>query len=138
MSAMEGGGRGRPPILPIDIVHSIDTVTTSGEAIGEVVPIHDRRWAMVHAAEATDDRIARMKRLGAGATVTANLMSMAGGRFDLQESGGCAMPSRRVRRLETWCVMAAIPDFELDPALPPHGGDPTRPWVEPIPEGASR
>ena len=78
MSAMEGGGRGRPPILPIDIVHSIDTVTTSGEAIGEVVPIHDRRWAMVHAVEATDDRIARMKRLGAGATVTANLMSMAG------------------------------------------------------------
>ena len=78
MSAMEGGGRGRPPILPIDIVHSIDTVTTSGEAIGEVVPIHDRRWAMVHAAEATDDRIARMKRLGVGATVTANLMSMAG------------------------------------------------------------
>ena len=82
MSAMEGGGRGRPPILSIDIVHSIDTVTTSGEAIGEavgeVVPIHDRRWAMVHAVEATDDRIARMKRLGAGATVTANLMSMAG------------------------------------------------------------
>ena len=51
---------------------------------------------MVHVIEATDDQIARMKRLGVIATVTPNFMYMASDRFNLQEIGERAIPIRRL------------------------------------------
>ena len=78
------------------ICYDLERVLRAYEAIHEVVPIHDRRWVMVHVIEAGDDRIARMKRLGVVATVTPNFMYMASDRFDLQEIGEGAMPIRRL------------------------------------------
>ena len=46
------------------ICYELERVLRAYEAINEAVPIRDKRWVMVHVIEATDDQIARMKRLG--------------------------------------------------------------------------
>ena len=78
------------------ICYELERVLRAYEAINEVVPIHDRRWVMVHVIEATDDQIARMKKLGVIATVTPNFMYMASDRFNLHEIGERAIPIRRL------------------------------------------
>ena len=78
------------------ICYELERVLRAYEAIDEVVPIHDRRWVMVHVIEATDDQIERMKRLGVLATVTPNFMYMASDRFNLHEIGERAIPIRRL------------------------------------------
>ena len=78
------------------ICYELERVLQAYEAINEVVPIHDRRWVMVHVIEATDDQIERMKRLGVIATVTPNFMYMASDRFNLHEIGERAIPIRRL------------------------------------------
>ena len=78
------------------ICYELERVLRAYEAINEVVPIHDKRWVMVHVIEASDDQIARMKRLGVIATVTPNFMYMASDRFNLQAIGERAIPIRRL------------------------------------------
>ena len=78
------------------ICYELERVLRAYEAIDEVVPIRDRRWVMVHVIEATDDQIARMKKLGVIATVTPNFMYMASDRFNLHEIGERAIPIRRL------------------------------------------
>ena len=38
------------------ICYELERVLRAYEAINEVVPIHDRRWVMVHVIEATTDK----------------------------------------------------------------------------------
>ena len=78
------------------ICYDLERVLRAYEAIDAVVPIRDRRWVMVHVIEATDDQIARMKKLGVIATVTPNFMYMASDRFDLHAIGERAIPIRRL------------------------------------------
>ena len=78
------------------ICYELERVLRAYEAINEVVPIHDRRWVMVHVIEASDGQIERMKKLGVIATVTPNFMYMASDRFNLHEIGERAIPIRRL------------------------------------------
>ena len=79
------------------ICYDLERVLRAYEAINEVVPIHDRRWVMIHVIEASAGQIQRMKALGVIATVTPNFMYMASDRFNLHEIGERAIPIRELR-----------------------------------------
>ena len=78
------------------ICYDLERVLRAYEAINEVVPIHDRRWVMIHVIESSPDQIRRMKALGVIATITPNFMYMASDRFDLHRIGERAMPIREL------------------------------------------
>ena len=66
------------------------------EAIERVVPISHRRWVMIHVNQATDEQIARMKKLGVIATVVPGFLWMASDRYGLDKLGEDGIPIRRL------------------------------------------
>jgi predicted amidohydrolase YtcJ len=66
------------------------------EAIDREVPIHDRRWVVIHVNQATPEQLERMKRLGVVATATPGFLYMAGDRYGLDALGARAVPLREL------------------------------------------
>lgn len=76
------------------VCYELERVLQALEAIDARVPIREQRWVVVHVISASDEQIARMRRLGVIATVTPTFMQHATDRFGLHDLGAAGTPVR--------------------------------------------